>query len=608
MIKQEIIEKISKYFKLTTYDAEKIYDDIFLEIINGVKKDNIADITNLGEFIIKYNNGDSDHKKTVEFLPTLSLEDEINQRSFEEQRSFEPAPFVSYASTENEEQVENVPEVKKEAEEITDELKDAADIAGDMSTSAEDSEMTGDKSSVEDEIKKKREEILNKISVPRDDIKNEIVESKVEITKKNIPAVLPVVPDISRPLNEEPVTEIFGANDNNDNIEETFEKTSEEIKSGIKEAEDIQESSFSDLFTEVSAEEKSAVDSANKTTNPPVENVIPPTAVELHNQITGDNSKNADYLSSLDTLPYATANGNGAGNGNSESFEHRLQDNSYYIWYKDSEPNTSDTQTMSYEYELLYQATKEAEYKSKLRIYVTTFIMFFSIVLILLIFSPVIYKYFFSPAEDQNTEEVRGEVSSDNTESGNSESEKTTTENQASLNTLPENNTPPVTNTGDNTQSQSPVTQEQPKQEQPVQEQPKQEEPVKQNTESAPPPETQTQPNTSVPPGVTKSTMGWLDDHNKVIYVQLDNGKFTIQESAWDSDAKANKRLSTVASIVPGLAGNVVKVDLGSKGTWYRARFGEFASLEEARAKAEELRNKEKTRLHALLLSFFLYA
>jgi len=600
MIKQEIIEKISKYFKLTTYDAEKIYDDIFLEIINGVKKDNIADITNLGEFIIKYNNGESDHKKTVEFLPTLSLEDEINQRSFEEQRSFEPAPFVSYASTEKVEPVENVPELKKETEEITDEFKDAAEITGDMNTFAVDAEMTGDKSSVEDEIKKKREEILNKITMPREEIKDEVVESKEEITRKDIPAVLPVIPDINRALNEEPVTEIFGANDNNDSIEETVENNPEEIKAEIKEAEDIHERSFSDLFTEVSAEEKSAVDSANKTTTPPVENVIPPTAVELHNQITGDNSKNADYLSSLNTLPYATANGNGAGNGNGngESFEHRLQDNSYYIWYKDSEPNTSDTQTMSYEYELLYQATKEAEYKSKLRIYVTTFIMFFSVVLILLIFSPVIYKYFFSPAEDQNTEEVSEETSSNNTESGNTESGNTSTENQASLNTLPENNTPPVTNTGDNTQSQPPVTQEQPKQEAPVQ----------QNTESAPPPETQKQPNTSVPPGVTKSTMGWLDDYNKVIYVQLENGKFTIQESAWDSDAKANKRLSTVASIVPGLAGNVVKVDLGSKGTWYRARFGEFASLEEARTKAEELRNKEKTRLHALLLSFFLYA
>ena len=40
--------------------------------------------------------------------------------------------------------------------------------------------------------------------------------------------------------------------------------------------------------------------------------------------------------------------------------------------------------------------------------------------------------------------------------------------------------------------------------------------------------------------------MGWIDENNKVIYVQLENGKFTIQESAWDSDAKANKRISNV--------------------------------------------------------------
>ena len=98
-----------------------------------------------------------------------------------------------------------------------------------------------------------------------------------------------------------------------------------------------------------------------------------------------------------------------------------------------------------------------------------------------------------------------------------------------------------------------------------------------------------------------------MDDYNKVIYVQLENGKFTIQESAWDSDAKANKRLSTVGSIVPGLKGSVLKVDLGSKGTWYRARFGEFATLEEAKQKAEELRTKEKSRLQALLLTFLFF-
>ena len=55
MLKQEIIEKITKYFKLTHYDAEKIYDDIFQSIMKGVKDDNIAEISNLGEFILKYN-------------------------------------------------------------------------------------------------------------------------------------------------------------------------------------------------------------------------------------------------------------------------------------------------------------------------------------------------------------------------------------------------------------------------------------------------------------------------------------------------------------------------------------------------------------------------
>jgi hypothetical protein len=94
-MKQEIIEKISKYFKLTNYEAEKIYEDIFAGIIDGVKEDNIAEISNLGEFIIKYNNGESTQKKTVEFLPTSSLEEEINLRSFEESRTFEPSEFMA---------------------------------------------------------------------------------------------------------------------------------------------------------------------------------------------------------------------------------------------------------------------------------------------------------------------------------------------------------------------------------------------------------------------------------------------------------------------------------------------------------------------------------
>ncbi len=564
MIKQEIIEKISKYFKLTHFEAEKIYDDMFQGIIQGVKEDNIADITNLGEFIIKYNtNGDSSHKKTVEFLPTLALDEEINQRGYEEHRTFTPSPFSE--------------KPKQIKEEVKEEIKQQVSETGE------------DKVNVEDEIRKKREEILHKITAPKEETKSTTITE----TSKTVyaPLVEPGIEEI-KPVNEE--------------ITAKTPEITDTTKSGVEE---IHEKSFSDYFTEVK-EEKTVSDAVNKTVIPPVENVIPPTAVELHNQITGDQvNKNINYEPAVTPPPYANGNGNGNGSGT----EHVSQDNSYYIWYKDSEPNVSDTQTMSYEYELLYQATKEAEYKSKLRIYVTTFILFFSVVLLLLILSPVIYKYFFTPSEEQQSEEVQQETSNNGIEP-----KQTDPNNQASVNKLDNNtqpttqNTTPVTEQNNtqqnNTQSSTPPVTEQPKKEQPKQEQPKQEQPKqeqpKQETKQ---PVQQPQQNTSTPSGITKNGMGWMDDKNKVIYVQLENGRFTIQESAWDSDAKANKRLSVVGGIVPGLKGNVVKVDLGTKGTWYRARFGEFASLEEAKAKAEELRSKENLKLQALLLTFLLY-
>ncbi|MBZ0201721.1 MAG: SPOR domain-containing protein [Ignavibacteria bacterium] len=614
MIKEEIVEKISKYFKLTNYEAEKIYDDIFSGIIQGVKEDNIADVTNLGEFIIKYNSGDTSQKKTVEFLPTLSLEEEVNQRSFEEQRTFQPAPFTSQQSESN----LNVPKAEEKAEFSSIESKndDLKTVETFTEKTIETVSSGTESHSVEDEIKKKREEILSKITNPKHEYIHEVHVTEQKITE--VPLFAPfVIPQESSSI-KEPVKEVF---------ESTKENLTESIQSNItnteKEVEEIKEKSFSDFFSEVKQEakqevkqdlkqemklgEKFAGDFGNKTFIPPIENVIPPTAVELHNQITGDQNKNINYQPT--PMPLAGGNGNGNGNGNGDLSEHRLSDNSYYIWYKDSEPNTADTQTMSYEYELLYQATKEAEYKSKLRIYVTTFIMFFSVVLLLLIFSPVIYKYFFSPKEsDQNTEEVQEETGV-NTPEDNTPS----TDNQASVNKLEDNkqnNTPPTTTTTESQNNNSqPIQQEQPKQEpskQEVtkQEQPKQE-PVQQKTETAPPPQQNNSPKVT---GVTKNAMGWMDDVNKVIYVQLENGKFTIQESAWDSDSKANKRISAVGAIIPGLKGNVVMVDLGTKGTWYRARFGEFSTIEEAKTKAEELRTKERIRLQALLLSVFLYA
>jgi nucleoid DNA-binding protein len=635
MIKQEIIEKISKYFKLTQYEAEKIYDDIFSGIIQGVKDDNIADITNLGEFIIKYDNGGTGGKKNVEFLPTLSLEEEINQRSFEEQRTFEPAPYVNpleaYEEDKRKETETTVPPVLKEVPDIFESTEETGK-----------KEPVSQSSLAEEEIKRRRDEILSKITTPR------VEKQTSPLEKENIivpPVVVTSVFSEEKKLFEEKATVEQAAK-----LEEEAEKTvlsstskiEQEISSKVtdssveekNEVNKMSESSFSDFFSELNDPAKNTGIPLEKTELPRKESVIPPSAVELHNELTGEKNKSSLYQSAVTQPPVLNSNGSG------DSTEHKLNDSSYYIWYKDSEPNVADTQTMSYEYELLYQATKEAEYKSKLRIYVTTFIMFFSVVLILLIFSPVIYKYFFTPKEtDQNTEEVQDESGINQVDPNTNPADNNTGGTQQNNAGLTGSNTPPVTGTEAN--NTAPVT-EQPRQEAPKQEVPKQEAPKqevskketpkqnvtgkKESTKEKPKkkifkkdqtkkePVTQqktTSPsndNSTLPKGITKNSMGWLDDVNKVMYIQLENGKFTIQESAWDSEAKANKRISSVESFISGLKGTAIAADMGAKGTWYRARFGEFSTIDEARVKAAELRSKEKTRLHALILSILLYA
>lgn len=632
MIKQEIIEKISKYFKLTSFEAEKIYDDIFSGIIKGVKEENIADVTNLGEFIIKYNSGDDKNKKTVEFLPTLSLEEEINQHVFEnnplpEQQPKEPEPVQNVVQTTV---IPPVPPVIQKAPEIINE-----EISSNDNISAVNSE-TDKHMNVEDEIKRKRDEILSKMIKPKDELKS---------TENN---VTPVVSPIAA-MKDEKIENINKSSadltNNADELNSEAEKLrlqAEELTNKAealkKKANELSSTSFSDYFTETQKTQKSFNTTVTPppviestvippvvTVIPPVETVIPPGAVELHNQITGDinktnESQNNEYQTTISQGQ--VLNGNGNGNGN--QYEHKLNDNSYYIWYKDSEPNASDTQTMSYEYELLYQATKDAEYKSKLRIYVTTFIIFFSIVLILLIFSPVIYKYFFSPSDDTNTEQVQNETSSTDDPQSNDN-------NQASVNSLDEqkpannNSTAQQQNTGQENSTKpvnSPPVTDENKNEQPADVQgnqnnnktdksnnvePKQQVEAKNQQQSSTDANQQKSAGSHNLTGVQKTSMGWVDVQNKVIYVQLESGKFTIQESAWDSDAKANKRINSVGTLIPGLKGNVQKVDLGGKGTWYRARFGEFATLDEAYNKAAELRSREKNRLTALLFSFLMY-
>lgn len=575
MIKQEVIEKISKYFKLTQFEAEKIYDDIFSIIMHGVKEDNIADVTNLGEFIIKYNNGKSNgngedkqgYKKTVEFLASTSMEEDLNQQTQE----YKPQP-VSNIKTYDETQTKDVTPVQTESHD-----------------------------SIEDEFRKKREALLNKISIhPLQDeaaLKKTFTEpikpviKEPELVKPEEPDIvekfIPVVPIIPEAPVEKPEELIKEAENKLEEIEP--EQTAEQD-------EDLNQKSFSDYFTEVKNvlspdEEKGETEYFKEAPN-----VIPKSAVELHNEITHPVHEEPVVESVQSTIPPVIA-------GTEELVEHKLDDNSYYIWYKDSEANVSETQTMSYEYELLYQATKEAEYKSKLKIYVSTFILFFSIVLILLIFSPVIYKVFFTPNEQeiQNTEEQQNNQDNNNGVSNQQNNEQQTavqnqTQQQADTNKAPVQNQTEQQNVQQQTQQQTQQNVQQQTQPPPVTKQ----EPQKQENAG--------QNNEPKMEGIVKNTMGYSDEKFKVIYIKLDNGKFTIQESAWDSDAKASKRISTVDGFkINGMKGSVLKVDLGDKGVWFRARFGEFATIEEARVKAEELRNKERIRLQAALVCFLFF-
>ena len=632
MLKQEIIEKITKYFKLTHYDAEKIYDDIFQSIMKGVKDDNIAEISNLGEFILKYNeNENSGFKKTVEFLPSANLEDEVGG-VHEIKQDIENENVTEEKIQDIKSEIEPVIEPEKTVEEITpgkiEEEKPSMKEPIVQTTEKKDEpvskspEITEEHPiestlSIEDEIKRKREQIIHKLD-PEHHEKYHPLLHVSEGINLNVPKPIVIKEHefTAKEKTEKPKIEIpeikAEVKKAEEIIKEEIKDAKEEVKDEVsKEKEAVEEQttkSFSDYFTEVKEEQKTKKEPAyippEEKVILPLEAIIPPVAVNLHKEIVGERTiKPPEPPISYQTTETETTAPlvKQKGNGYSSEAEKKVSDNSYYIWYKDSEPNAIDTQTMSYEYELLYQATKEAEYKSKLRIYVTTFILFFSIVLILLIFSPVFYKYFFTPSEEQTNEQTVPEEQSTTTPDNN-----ITTVTPPVQNTAPAQEKatepPPATN-----EQQSIQQNTQPKQEQKTNVPP----PVtttEQNTQKEPPATQQQNTTTPNVSGVVKTGLGWMDEKNKVIYVQLENGKFTIQESAWDSNDKANKRINAVAAYnISGLAGNVFKVDLGAKGTWFRARFGEFATIEEAKNKAEELRNKEKMKLQAFLLSIFLF-
>jgi hypothetical protein len=594
MIKQEIIEKISKYFRLTEYEAERVYDDIFSVIMTGVKEDNVVDVSNLGEFIIKRETGEiwsetsaSGYEKNVEFLPSSIIEDELNKGVTSMELRYSEPPLKSEKEQVEIEQPEirqpeikeheiEEPEIKepeiKEPEIKEPEIKEPEIKEPEIKEpEIKEPEILQPLSeapsgaSIEEELRRKREDILSKLTGPILPVTPQIVGEDIKQQgEKQQPAE-----QMSEQAGEEPVQ-----TENKEHVYTEESASGEKMEKTDEIGEDLSHKSFSDYFSEVSRAGKTTAE--EKPVESVKESVIPQKAVLLHNEIIG--AAPAAYTAPEEKEQIVQT-------AEEETAEHRAIDNSYYIWYKDSESNPIDTQTLSYEYELLYQATKEAEYKSKLKIYVTTFILFFSLVLALLIFSPILYKMFFSPGEyDIPGIENRQEESPD------------ISQQKAVPNVIQDNNNiqtrqvdstnPGITRqTGaEQNQQTSPVTKENN---------------ASQQIENAGlQQQQQTQPKVETTlEGVTKNAVGWVDSKNNVIYILLENGKYAIQESSWNSEGKANARISMIESLgIKDLKGSVAKTELGNKGTWFRVRLGEFSTLEEARKKAEELQTKRAGR------------
>ena len=105
--------------------------------------------------------------------------------------------------------------------------------------------------------------------------------------------------------------------------------------------------------------------------------------------------------------------------------------------------------------------------------------------------------------------------------------------------------------------------------------------------------------NSETSESITWSSLGFTDIKNNVIYVILPNGKYSIQESSWNTKEKAEYRINKINLLdIAYSDGNKVKaeirkVDLHAGGLWYRTMIGEFATIKEAIETAVEIRAME---------------
>lgn len=203
-----------------------------------------------------------------------------------------------------------------------------------------------------------------------------------------------------------------------------------------------------------------------------------------------------------------------------------------YIWYKDSIPENNDIRILSDEYDVLYQSVKRTEYKSQLKMYVSVYSACLTVIIFMMISFPFLPDAYASMLAHKSTAILKEAIVPN-----------------ALLNHPPE---------------------------------------AKQQYE--------------VVEGLSVNNLGLADIKNNVIYVNMPNEMYSIQESSWNVEEKAVNRIMRLNSLgITNSEGNKVavwieKVEIPEKGTWYRIKFGEFASLNDAIVAAAQIRAEEKNK------------
>lgn len=249
-------------------------------------------------------------------------------------------------------------------------------------------------------------------------------------------------------------------------------------------------------------------------------------------------------------------------------------DGGYYIWFKDSAAADVDASHITSEHELLYQGKHYPRRKSKLSLYVTAYSICLVIVITMLIMSP----FLSAPLHMNNMLHAESPTSH-----AKSQLQAKAMGNMDGI--------PADGHTNDYISNEIPLGP--PTMEQYLAEL----NTTSVNSTSINVPSTDIKPITKLPAILndtarfTQNSIGITDKLYNVIYVQQNDGGFSVQESSWSNGDAAMNRIKELTSLnIPKTKPYISKAELQDKGIRYRVVVGEFKTLDEAIKAAGKLR------------------